>query len=59
MEGEDGRVGTSSVGELVEQVPQPSWTIKQLRDYLRKQGGLLTGRKAELLTRSFIRGFVD
>ena len=49
MEGEDGRVG--SVGELVEEVPQPSWTIKQLRDYLRKQGGLLTGRKAELLTR--------
>ena len=51
MEGEDGRVVTSSVGELVEEVPQPSWTIKQLRDYLRKQGVLLTGRKAELLTR--------
>ena len=51
MEGEDGKVGTSSVGELVEEVPQPSWTIKQLRDYLRKQGDLLTGRIAELLTR--------
>ena len=31
--------------------PSDSWTIKELKDYLRKKGGRLSGRKSELVSR--------
>ena len=31
--------------------PDSSWTIAQLRDYLRKCGGRLSGRKSDLIER--------
>ena len=43
-----GKQPTSS-GNVDESLPDKSWTVNQLRDYLRKRNGRLTGRKNDLL----------
>ena len=47
MEKPDG----SSVRESSETLPDSSWTVSRLRNYLKERGGRLSGEKCELLER--------
>lgn len=51
MEPEERRSSSPEPEPSAEDVPQASWTIDKLRDFLRRHGGLLKGKKADLLSR--------
>ena len=38
-----------------EEIPEVSWTVAKLRSFLAKHGGLLKGKKAELVSRYVFR----